>query len=295
MATRKTTRTTRKAVKKTAPRKTAARKAPAKKVAKKAVAKKAVKKAAKRPAATKAARKTVASTTRKPAAKKAVKTTARKAPVKKAAVKKAAVKKTATKKVAAKKSAVKKVAVKKAAPPARKATTQSTTRATIEKTARSPNPTVAARKAGASGVTPAEKAQRRRAARTDATTTIEPSQGTTTSFSTTRAATPRDSDRGTSRTRKPHRITPEEALANTRELLEAKHARDREPPPWRQFDAHHGQPAHDQATPARNAEQEAQADAQAEKLHQAESRLDAIQGSISQQDRHQQGRRDAKE
>jgi hypothetical protein len=124
---------------------------------------------------------------------------------------------------------------------------------------------------------------------------MEPADGVTTNFGRTTAATPRDTDRGTSRTRKPHRITPEEALANTRELLEAKQARDREPPPWRALDAEHGQPIRDQATPARDPEQEAEANMSAEKLHRAESRLDAIQGSVSQQDRHQQGRHDAKD
>lgn len=287
MATRKKT-TARKAAKKATPRKTAARKAPARKVAKKA-ARKAVKKAPARKAT--AARKTTA----------ARKATAAKKATKRTAAAKAAGKTTAK----AAKKAPGKVAAKKAATVSGRTTTvkkstpgKSTAGAPGSRAGKTPARNIrkaTARPVGASGITNEEKSQRRRAARTDAATTIEPAEGVTTNFSRATAATPRDTDRGTSRTRKPHRITPEEALANTRELLEAKQARDREPPPWRQLDAEHGQPVRDQATPARDAEQEAEANMRAEELHRAESRVDAIHGSISQQDRHQQGRHDAKE
>jgi hypothetical protein len=84
-------------------------------------------------------------------------------------------------------------------------------------------------------------------------------------------------------------------LANTRELLEAKQAHDREPPPWRQFDPDHGQPARAHPHQAPDSEQQAEARAHAQELHEAESRLKAIQGSISEQDRHHQGRKDAKD
>lgn len=283
MATRKKT-TTRKATKKTTPRKTAvARKAPAKKAAKKS-AKKAVKKAPARK--TTAAGKTTAAkktTKRTAATKTAGKTTARKAAPRKTPAK-VAVKKAGT--VSGRTTAVKKSTPGKSAAGARGAPPETIQRRNIRKATERP--------AGAAGVTAEEKSQRRRAARTDAGTTIEPAAGVTTNFGRTTAATPRDTDRGTSRTRKAHRITPEEALANTRELLEAKQARDREPPPWRQLEAEHGQPVRDQAMPARDAEQEAEVNMRAEQLHRAESRLDAIQGSVSQQDRHRQGRRDAK-
>ena len=284
MATRKKT-TARKAAKKSTPRKAAASKAPARKAAKKA-AKKTVKKAAKKAPARKttAPRKTTAAkkaTKRTTAAGAAGKTTARKAATKKVPSKVAA-KKAGT--VSGRTTAVKKSTPGKSAG-ARGARPEMTQRRSIKATTRP---------AGAAGVTEEEKSQRRRAARTDARTTIEPADGVTTNFGRATAATPRDTDRGTSRTRKAHRITPEEALANTRELLEAKQARDREPPPWRQLEAEHGQPVRDQATPARDAEQEAEANMRAEELHRAESRLDAIQGSVSQQDRHRQGRRDAK-
>jgi hypothetical protein len=291
MATRKKT-TARKTAKKTTPRKAAARKAPAKtakkaarKAVKKAPAKKAV--AARKKTTTTAARKATQRTT---TAKTAAKGTARKAAGKTAG--KVAAKKTGT--VSGRTTALKTPAVKKSTQPARKPAAKAPG-IRAEKTPRSAIRKATTRPAGASGVTEQEKLQRRRAARTDAATSIEPADGVTTNFSTATAATPRARDRGTSRTRKPHRITPEEALANTRELLEAKQARDREPPPWRQLDTGHGQPARDQAMPARDAEQEAEANAHAEELHRAESRLDAIQGSVSQQDRHQQGRHDAKD
>jgi hypothetical protein len=282
MATRKKT-TARKAAKKTTPRKAAARKAPAK-TAKKA-AKKAVKKAPAKKAT--AARKTTAAkkTTKQAAVTKATgKTTARKAATKKAPSKVVA-KKAGT--VSGRTTAVKKATPGKSPAGSRASRPEATQRPNIRKATERP--------AGASGVTQEEKSQRRRAARTDARTTMEPADGVTTNFGRTTAATPRDTDRGTSRTRKAHRITPEEALANTRELLEAKQARDREPPPWRALDAEHGQPIREQATPARDMEQEAEANMSAEKLHRAESRLDANQGSVSQQDRHQQGRHDAKD
>lgn len=286
MATRKKT-TARKTAKKSSPRKAAARKAPARKAAKKA-AKKTVKKAAKKAPARKttAAKKATATkkaTKRTAATKTAGKTTARKAAARKTPGK-VAVKKAGT--VSGRTTAVKKSTPRKSAAGTRGARPETIQRRNIRKAMERP--------AGAAGVTEEEKSQRRRAARTDARTTIEPADGVTTNFGTATAATPRDTDRGTSRTRKAHRITPEEALANTRELLEAKQARDREPPPWRQLEAEHGQPLREQATPARDAEQEAEANMRAEQLHRAESRLDAIQGSVSQQDRHRQGRRDAK-
>jgi len=284
MATRKTTKTARKAAKKAAPRKAAARKAPAKKTARKATKKSPASKAPAKKA-----------TARKTTAKKATKRTAATKSVGRSPARKGAGK-TAPRKVTAKKAgtvAGRTTAVKKSAQTARKSAAKGTARA-----GRTPGRNLrkaTSRPAGAAGVTEEEKSQRRRAARTDAATTIEPADGVTTNFGTATAATPRDTDRGTSRTRKAHRITPEEALRNTQELLEAKQERDRQPPPWRQLDAEHGQPGRDQATPARTAEQEAEVNARAEELHRAESRLDAIHGSVSQQDRHRQGRNDARD
>ena len=80
-------------------------------------------------------------------------------------------------------------------------------------------------------------------------------------------------------------ITPARALANTRRLLEAKKAHDRETPPWQALEGHHASAAHPGF-------QDAQARDQANELHAAESDLDAIHGASGSQDRHNQGRRD---
>jgi len=143
---------------------------------------------------------------------------------------------------------------------------------------KTPRKTAAATKAMGAAATPT-MARKRRVARPEAKTTA--SMRKTTSVTT---SAPRKSKR--------RKITPEAALATTRELLEAKQARDRQPPPWRQFEAPHGQSGAGQHHGYD--EQQAAAEAKAGVLHAAESRMEAIQGSISTQDRHAQGRRDAK-
>ncbi len=80
-------------------------------------------------------------------------------------------------------------------------------------------------------------------------------------------------------------LTPKQALKRTRKLLEEKQARDREPKPWEtlggtQPDA--GQPGYQSSSAARRSRE----------LHAAESRIPAIQGSISTRDRINQGKRD---
>jgi hypothetical protein len=87
--------------------------------------------------------------------------------------------------------------------------------------------------------------------------------------------------------RKPRGITPEQALANTRALLEAKQAHDRETPPWQSLETQGGQPP-------QPGFQSDEARIRADELHAGESRRQAIQGSIGSQDRHQQGKRDAR-
>jgi len=82
------------------------------------------------------------------------------------------------------------------------------------------------------------------------------------------------------------KITPKQALANTRKLLQAKHAHDRQPPPWQALDSHPGQLPHAAGF------QSGEAQAKAEELHAGESRMEAIQGAIGSQDRHNQGKRD---
>ncbi|MGO4221933.1 hypothetical protein AB4Y64_08765 [Lysobacter sp. TAF61] len=83
------------------------------------------------------------------------------------------------------------------------------------------------------------------------------------------------------------RITPEQALANTQELLAAKHERDHQPQPWQQFDPGHGH------VPKPGFQSDSAA-AKAGELHAAESRMEATQGSIGTQDRHNQGKRDSR-
>jgi hypothetical protein len=83
------------------------------------------------------------------------------------------------------------------------------------------------------------------------------------------------------------RITPEQALANTRELLAAKQERDHQPPAWQQFEGDQGHSGHAGAMSDSAAEK-------ARELHAAEIRLEGNQGHISSQDRRNQGKRDAR-
>lgn len=97
------------------------------------------------------------------------------------------------------------------------------------------------------------------------------------------AATPARKRAGKSRKR---RITPEQALAQTQALLEAKQAQDVAPKPWQ--DTHgggnsvDGQPGYQSGAARRRALD----------LHAAEARIPAIQGSVSTRDRISQGKRD---
>jgi len=83
------------------------------------------------------------------------------------------------------------------------------------------------------------------------------------------------------------KITPEQALANTRALLEAKHEHDRQPPPWQALGAAPGQAPQ----PGFQSDEAAQ---KAGELHAGESRMQAIQGSVGTQGRHNQGKRDSR-
>lgn len=194
-----------------------------------------------------------AATKKQAATKKAaVKTAARKSPARKAATRKVATKRATAKKTAVKKTAKKVVAKKTTAKKvaAKKATAKKATvkKAVARKTAQKASPRRVVRKGGQ----PAPKAAGKKQAGT---------------ASKTRA------------------ITPEQALANTRKLLEAKQEHDRQVQPWQQLDDGHG--------PAPHVGHEfGEATAKAEQLHAAESRVQAIQGSNSTQDRHNQGKRD---
>lgn len=90
-------------------------------------------------------------------------------------------------------------------------------------------------------------------------------------------------------TKRVSHLTPEQALANTRALLAAKQAHDRETPPWQLIGSHgEGGAAHDgfQSDAARD---------RAADLHEGEMHLHAIQGSVSSSGRRKQGRRDSRE
>jgi len=81
-------------------------------------------------------------------------------------------------------------------------------------------------------------------------------------------------------------ITPEQALAQTRALLQAKQQHDREPRAYQMLDEH-AQPG--QPEPGY---QSGSAKSKAQELHAGEVRLEPIQGSISTRDRQSQGKRD---
>jgi hypothetical protein len=101
-----------------------------------------------------------------------------------------------------------------------------------------------------------------------------------------KAAAKRPAARKAPRKRITRGITPAQALANTRRLLEEKQAHDREAPPWQAFEARHGHEPHASGF------QDAQARDRANELHAGESRLEAIQGAVGTRDRHNQGKRD---
>src|SRR3546814_20034524 len=84
---------------------------------------------------------------------------------------------------------------------------------------------------------------------------------------------------------RPRRITPDQALENTRKLLEAKQEHDRQPPPWQQLDGGHDVGDH-------GGYQSGEAAAKAAELHAAASRLQATQGSIGTQGPPAQGKPD---
>jgi hypothetical protein len=81
-------------------------------------------------------------------------------------------------------------------------------------------------------------------------------------------------------------ITPRKALANTRKLLEAKQRQARETPAWQQIGT--------QPVQGHEGYQSPEAAAKAQELHEGESRMQGIQGSISTHDRHAQGKRDSR-
>lgn len=97
-----------------------------------------------------------------------------------------------------------------------------------------------------------------------------------------------DADSGSDGHAAPKHITAQEAMENTRELLAARQAKARTPPAWQEHDTSgHGKVA-------KSGFESGSARDRAVELHQDEMRLQANEGSISDRDRHQQGRRDSR-
>ncbi len=156
-----------------------------------------------------------------------------------------------------------KVAKKATRGTAGKAAAKTTTKA-VRKTAK---------KAGAKTAAPAASGKRATAAKKAAATKKKSSSTAARGRATGKASRSRG-------------ITPERALEQTRALLEAKQAHDAEPKPWQDLAAGvapgEGEPGY-QSNAARR---------RALRLHAAEARIPAIQGSSSTRDRINQGKRD---
>ncbi|WP_186759791.1 hypothetical protein [Luteimonas wenzhouensis] len=198
---------------------------------------------------------------RKSAAKAATKTAA----TKKATTKKTATRKSTAKKAAAGKSTTARAATKNAAASAKRSTTRKS-----------------ATGWAAASTSSTRKATTRKSAAKTAATSAAKKRGAKTASKT-------PAMNGTATRGKPVRkghITPEQALAQTHALLEAKQAQDAAPRPWQAL-ANGAAPAVGQ--PGYQSDEAAR---RAQDLHAAESRIPAIQGSASTRDRIQQGKRD---
>ncbi|MDH5823237.1 hypothetical protein QFW77_09590 [Luteimonas sp. RD2P54] len=140
-----------------------------------------------------------------------------------------------------------------------------------------------AKKATAKKAT-AKKATAKKATAKKATAKKATAKKATAKKATAKKATAKRADTpGTPRRRR--RITPEQALENTRALLEAKQEQARRPKPWQSVGG-------DAADVPATGFQSTGAAQRAEALHAAEARLSAIQGSVGTRDRINQGKRD---
>jgi hypothetical protein len=225
------------------------KKAAKKTATKKAVAKKVAKKAAKKAASKTPARKVV----KKSAIKKAAKKPAKKASkqVARKVARKTATRKSPAKKVA-KSSVAKKASAKKAVKKAAKKSAAKVAKKAVK------------------------KAVAKRVAKKAAVITRR-TPSSSTRVLDTRTAAPRAPRK--------KKVTPEQALAKTQELLAAKLEHDRQPQPWQLLDETAGHASDGGFVPL-------EAAAKANELHLAESRVKAVQGSASVQDRRNQGKRD---
>ncbi len=203
----------------------------------------------------------------------------------KAATKTAATKKTATKKTATKKATTKKTATRKSTAKKAAAGKSTTARAATKNAAASAKRSTTRKSAtgwAAASTSSTRKATTRKSAAKTAATSAAKKRGAKTASKT-------PAMNGTATRGKPVRkghITPEQALAQTHALLEAKQAQDAAPRPWQAL-ANGAAPAVGQ--PGYQSDEAAR---RAQDLHAAESRIPAIQGSASTRDRIQQGKRD---
>lgn len=186
------------------------------------------------------------------------------------AKKKAAVGKAAAVKRTALKAPAKKAAARPAG--ATRAATKAAPGATASKAARpaiakSAGTATVVKKAGAGSTKPAGVASKAAASGRDGVSSPKPKPAK-------RAA--------------PAPITPKRALANTRALLKAKQRHDAEPKSWQTLGGHADHEPHVAGLSSGIAADKA------EELHAGESRMSAIEGSISTRDRHHQGKRDAR-
>lgn len=265
---------------------------------KSATSSKAARPARKAPAKKTAARSGAGAATRKLAAKKPLKATAKKATARKAAAKsvvakksgvarkaatkKAVAKRTAAKKPATKKSASKKSAARKTAPK-KSATKKTTTRKTATKKVATRNASTGKVSTGTRTVVEAGAPKKAAIAKKAASKAVMPSRRTATGAKSRKAVRPAAGGR-----RKAPPLTPEQALARTRELLQAHQEQARETPAWRQLEDPHAAP---QAVGAAD-HASAEAEARLRELHAGETRMRAIQGSVSTHDRRNQRKRD---
>lgn len=214
---------------------------------------KTIKPAAKKPIATRPAAAAKKTASKVPASKKAMK----KPVAKKAVATKKGVKKTASN-VATKKPAAKQAATSKTGKRAAKTSTATAATRKTPSTGRLAISKAVPKQSATPKPAVANPADTRRMQTTSVDSTVDKASG---------------------------KITPQQALANIRALLEAKKEHDRQPQPWQRLDQ--------QAGPVDHAGyQSPEAADKAGQLHEGESRMQAIQGNISSTDRKHQGKRD---
>ena len=200
---------------------------------------------------------------------------------------KAAAKNGASKAAAAKKASAQKAPAKKKVPAKKAATKQAVAKAPKQVATKKTAPKRAAKAPAApgGGTTAATPKSAKVAATKPAAK--KPSTGKSAAPTGQTAPRPAKATDAARKKRAPRKakISPEQALDNTRKLLEQHDAEAKAPKPWETLGA-------DGVAPATPGYQSPQARANALALHAAESRQASIQGSVSTRDRRNQGKRD---